>query len=577
MRLRALVIGLACAFVVATPATAIEEDWYELISPLLPAAVGNALSLAPAVSPTPAEISADIPARDDPNRLAIDEAKFANQDRGGFNTAQLFARTLEAFPDCIDYCIDGFVFGFTLFGGARTVLRIHHRNADLLVQTYPSLVENEIIPANPLLGEFQSQYTAPWREWGGLFGGVIHGITLNFADEWLPPSFSDFGQDGGQVSVREYGETQTHNFKEVDVIGHPYVLVPILLDTNGEIPPFETCTGRDDDICTSRLPEVIQDAIAQEAADLEPEEGPEGQPLDEPEIASQTPEELIEAGIDNAVTEITDFGDRVVTCAQSLECILLELVDAAEFRQLFSVLDTIEQLTDTIATINEFATFLSDVFTVIGGAGFTFAPRLDRLLCQSSDGDGPMTPFTPYYLSGIDPVWRNGLIDFDPLRFGFPNDVHRWQTVLNPLSNDRVGENNEIWGHIYPRSGVYNHPHDAKGGSVIVKRGVDIVEEDWDAPGTPRRRLRWNANGLPQASDDSGERFPARYQMVYPFSENSCGSEPWDLDRAHNAHGDFMFPGVEQRYAFNYWRKTSCLTGSPGIELGSVDIPDICL
>jgi len=248
-----------------------------------------------------------------------------------------------------------------------------------------------------------------------------------------------------------------------------------------------------------------------------------------------------------------------------------ELLDSTELSRVFSVIDSVTEQIELIQEITALVDTVAQVATLIATGGLPIPqPRIDRFLCPSvNEGVSPelVLPFTPYYLSGIDPAWRSGLIDVPPL--SFPTDIHRFTTIINPLSTDTVGVENELWGYINPRAGYTNHPHDAKSAMVNVKRAVDILHEP------NRRRLRTNNIGLPPNEDNEF----GYYQMIYPFKANHCALEPWDLDRPNNVHGDFMYPGDENRYAYNYWREHECPSTTRGSEIATIEFggDGICL
>lgn len=550
-----------------------EQWWKGLPISILPNG-GLNLPMGGGVSVNPSGISADV----DPAAGGTVANVETGQKTGGFDIFELMSTTIGAMPDCIDYCITGVQFRLD-FTTLIIAALIRHNNADLLLEVYPSLAPVSGLSSIPGLSDNQEDSTGPWQDWSSVMGVAQYNITRS----WALSMYSVLGFDGGVQSQAGYGETQTHGFKEGHVIGHPYVLIPYLLDrTTGELreecidggtvssgesydpgaSDFDTTTERETGpssaACLENLPGNYQNTASEELLDNEPD------PVtgEDPDWWDQTPEELANDAVEHITTGVGDYITRIEACVYDLRCVLTDVLDSPEFQRIFSLLDAIEQSVETIKDATEVIQTVVDVAKLITTGGIGYEIRLDRILCPSEE----ITALMPYYLSGIDPQWRSGLIDVPPQ--SFPNDPHMIATILNPLSADRVGERNELWGHIYPRSGIYNHSHDAKAGMLITKRLEGIVTEP------QRRRLRLNAQGLPPSEDE----WLGKYQMIYPFEQSTCEVEPWVLDeRPHNIHGDFMYPGKEQRYAFNYWREHACGTSTKGSKLYDLEIPEICL
>ncbi len=459
----------------------------------------------------------------------------SDQEIGGFSTDTIIRTAIQAFPDCLDFCIKAIsirvdinVFSVDVYFSPI----IRHNNADFVVQSYPSLV------ANPTLGDFTN---APWKEWANVFGNLEYDVTRPVI---LATTGSVFGLGGGEVRVTKYGQEQSHQFKETDVIGSPYTLLPMLIDTQGNLHPTpDECATPG---CLEAGHDGVGDALRDEIADREADE--EGE---DPAWYEKSPEELAEDAKQGIKNKIGEYGERIAQCANNLRCALGFLLPG-ELSRIFSLLDSIEQI---VAAVERFQRAMSTVRNIaeryagLAAPGISASQRIERLLCPSD-----VLPFTPYYLSGLDLFWRGGFIELPP------TDAHKAAIIINPFSKDRVGPDGELWAHIYPRSGFVDHPHDAKHGVATAMRAMDILTED------PRMRLRWNANGI-----ETGQ-----WQMFYPLETQVCAARPDQTER-RNLMGDFMYPGIEYRYAWHYWRTYECDTNETGSQVATLDIPDICL
>lgn len=560
-----LFLALASA-AVADPAN--EQWWKGLPISILPNG-GINLPMGAGVGVNPEGIAADITPSSGGSVANVE----SGQETGGYDIAKLMKSTIGGMPDCIDYCITGVQFRLDLLTVVIAAL-IRHNNADLLMEVYPSLAPVSGLQGIPGLSVNQEDSTGPWRDWASVVGVAQYQVTRS----WALSMYSALGFDGGVHSQAGYGETQTHGFKEGHVIGHPYVLIPYLLDSNsGELreecidngaettnepgdlaPVTEVETGPSSEACLENLPGGYQNIAAEELQDNEPDPATG----EDPDWWDSSPEELATDAVDHIVSGVGDYITRIESCVYDLRCVLTNVLDSPEFQRIFSLLDAIEDSVETIKDTTEAIQDIVDVARLLTTGGIGFDVRIDRILCPSPE----IRALMPYYLSGVDPQWRSGLIDIPP--YSFPNDPHMLTTILNPLSADRVGENSELWGHIYPRSGIYNHSHDAKAGMLVTKRLENIVIEP------QRRRLRLNGDGF----QPSEEGWYGKFQMIYPFEQSTCEVEPWVLDgRDHNIHGDFMYPGKEQRYAFNYWREHACGTTEKGSKLFDLELPEICL
>jgi len=579
-RARTTVLTALLALLLSLPAEARAnpgEYWWDFLGHFvtfdIPAPVTEAIAL------DKAGIAGDIPAQSDPDKNAIEVSKTADQQSGGFDSLQLTETAIKGFIECAHFCITGIQIRYDFPSSVYFTPVWRHNNADFLVQTFPSLAEvdglNAIAELIPVLIDTNAEtdVLAPWHAWATVMGDAQYTATQSLAKDMFTDTV---GYDGSQVTVSDSAGSHTLQFKEAEVIGHPYVLLPYLLDTSGAV--REACQTRPADgsdttripggDCFSGLPNAYAQPLRQEAADNRPD------PItgEDPDWWDLSPEELADQAVGAVTESIGDYREKLEHCRDfALDCVMGELLDSSEFQRMFSltnalvdIVDTLNEVVGVVETIAEIATLVAS-----GGTGVSVSLKIDRYLCPSVDDavtPPVIRPLMPYYLSGIDPMWRSGMIDM-PFTNGwsFPNDVHKFDTIINPLSDDQIGTPNELWGHLYPRSGFTNHVHDAKSGMITLKRAIDIVSE----PG-PRTRFRLNNVGMPPGHDG----VPGRYQMIYPYEMNACTIEPWELPgRTPNVHGDFMYPGHELRYAYNYWREHTCPGTTRGQEVATIELP----
>ena len=156
------------------------------------------------------------------------------------------------------------------------------------------------------------------------------------------------------------------------------------------------------------------------------------------------------------------------------------------------------------------------------------------------------TPLVPYYVSGLDPMWRAPELQA-PLTLR-----HVLRAVREP------GPLGSLWGAIYPRTGFVQQGHDYKAGAVTAQRVADIV--------TRRNQLhvyrRPNGGGgdgqWPPGEVVEGDRDTHRWQLLAPrvgacsvFAEAAMppvgAVDPLGLNVS--ASGG---------YAWNLWRPYQC-------------------
>ncbi|MCF6231116.1 MAG: TraU family protein [Gammaproteobacteria bacterium] len=459
----------------------------------------------------------------------------ADQETGGFSSVDIVTSGLDAFSDCVDYCITGLSIRLYIGLPIKIYLSplIEHNTADFVVQSYSDLGG----------GENDDRYGDPWKEWGSVVGKASLAITKPAAKLMG----SDEGLGGGKTRVAAYSKHQNLDFKEADVIGSPYILLTILLDKEGEIKKKEA--GCEVNGCLEKEPGAIGEALQAEIADNESTVS-EG----EPGWYEKSPEELASDAKDDLVNKVGTYTQKMQTCRNSLRCVL-DTLGGDTFSRIFSMMDAAESVIESVRKIQDVT---EKIKTIVDAFSAIAAPiqgefRMERILCESQ-----YQPFMPYYLSGLDAAfWRSGLIGIPPV------DPHMTSTILNPFSGDRIGTDTQLWGHIYPRSGFVDNPHDAKSGAVAAVRAMNIVSE------MDRTRMRWLETGFDTEN--------AQWQMIYPLESSQCHADIAKTTDGTNIVGDFMYPGEERRYAWNYWRKYKCDTNEKGSRLIKISLPEICI
>ncbi len=461
----------------------------------------------------------------------------ADQETGGFNTADIILNGLSAFSDCVEYCITGLSIRMRLGIPIEFYFSplIRHNTADFLVQSYTRLTED------------------PWKEWGSVVGEASLQVTS--------PVAKLLGTDelgGGRTQVAAYNKAQNLDFKEADVIGNPYILLTVLLDKNGRLKPKQN--GCETNGCLERGRDRLGSQLRNEIEDRQPPPeciGPRcfNDPTQPEEVPwyEKTPEELMGEARDGVATKIGDYAEKLEQCSQDLRCIL-ENLGGNTFSRVFSMMDTLESVAGAIQGVQEISRITEEIaaaFSALSMSPVRGKFRVERMFCPSE-----YQPFIPYYLSGLDMTfWRSGLIDVPPV------DPHMASTILNPFSSDRIGTATQLWGHIYPRSGFVDNVHDAKVGAVAAVRAMNIVSE------MKRTRLRW----LPKGFDAK----KSQWQMIYPHKSDKCDANIANTGKP-NVMGDFMYPGKERRYAWNYWREYDCDTNKRGRRIAKISLPEIC-
>ncbi len=179
----------------------------------------------------------------------------------------------------------------------------------------------------------------------------------------------------------------------------------------------------------------------------------------------------------------------------------------------------------------------------VGSPGIAWIEALDlgTTVC-----DPTATPLLPYYVGGIDPMWRAPGLQ-TPLAL-----LHLLRTVRHP------GPLGSLWGAIYPRTGFVQQTHDYKAGAVVAQRVADIV--------TRRNQLHIYRPLLDDGDDGQwppgavkeGDADTHRWQPLAPRAGacSAFAAAPAAPAGAVDPLGSYVSEGGG--YAWNLWRPYEC-------------------
>ena len=445
----------------------------------------------------------------------------------GFNTAQLVATSFKGMLDssCGGYCIVGICvhtywrLSLTKKPEFRTIVspKLRHSVPELLVESY------------------NHPGTEPYLEWRQTVGTVFAAA----ADA--------LGMAGGRPDPKRLDQHQSVSFKELDIIGHPFAVIPQALDNNGDL----NLDGNAFNIgfWGGGNATTLSDPFAQPAPFKAPRGG-------QRKIISFDGGKV---GIDanamlaQAKNGVVAQGMGFISNQYAAALNALKAVDITkDIQQLAKYFKNVSMLVNTASQAAEIAARSSGWANLVNPSF-----RAPRLICPNS-----VKPLQPYYLSFADAFWwRSGY----PVTDGpFSGTDHSGQ-VLNPFSGDTLPVTanpmnplSEVWGNKYPREGMLNQNHDAKTASVIAWRGMDVLMKSVPAP-----RIGIKVPTTDQGS--GGSVGQARWQMIYP-EVKSCQATPYYP--SGGIMTDFMEPNFYGSYAWNYYRTYTCCSNSKGSYSG---------
>ena len=178
----------------------------------------------------------------------------------------------------------------------------------------------------------------------------------------------------------------------------------------------------------------------------------------------------------------------------------------------------------------------------IGSPGIAWIEALDlgTTVCEPA-----ATPLLPYYVSGLDPMWRAPALQTPA-------------TLLNLLRAVREpGALGSLWGPLYPRTGFVQQAHDYKAGAVVAQRVADVVTRANQAHVYRRLTGDGGRGEWPPGEVVEGDPDTHRWQPLSPRTRScsvfadTASPPPGSVDPL----GEVAANGA---YAWNLWRPYRC-------------------
>ncbi|MDP8051530.1 TraU family protein [Pasteurella atlantica] len=433
------------------------------------------------------------------------------------NISQVFTETINSVPDCIEYCVDGISLYaiITPFGvDFEWVLNISHNSPDFLVMSHDNISDT------------------PWQEFDRVFGSSYTSITEDII-KGITGINVEAG--GGRGYYKKWGQHQSVSFKESTILGHPASLVLKMFNSGGVKPKGKMVRSSSGN--KEFVPCKTNGCLEEENSSL----------------GNSIRQENKLGGISDASTYdwLKHFyqGYAMNTTPTIVNGFGGNMNNMNEIANNNNLSHFMQKLGNAVSNMEH-----------SGGAG-------NRLFCPIS-----VTPFMPYYLSGLDALeWRSG----------YPtSDVRYSDEILNPLSTKTIGTKvqdrlqlgnlqynlpmiNEIWGKLYPREGTLEHQWDSKRATVIAARAVDIMRED-----TISTRIRYQPDKSNNGFGGWGKVFPVSGDTTPGQKVSSCHKNIANTGMTNNETGG---------YSWTYWRRYNCDMREPGVYITTVKFPQpIC-
>lgn len=185
---------------------------------------------------------------------------------------------------------------------------------------------------------------------------------------------------------------------------------------------------------------------------------------------------------------------------------------------------------------------------------------------------GQVTPFRPYFMSGVDPLgWRYPYMDMLNIEGMIPG---RREIGFRDDGDDSWMWSGR-WGHLYPRSGSIIQQDHFKASATIAQRAISIVTD----PGRPlflRSELPANrqvSRGVwPPGPAEEWSSHNGKWQMVYPKVDSECaifGDN--EVYTSEESLADYR--SDSGAYGWVFWRRWNCCPPR-GLFLISINIED---
>ncbi len=177
-----------------------------------------------------------------------------------------------------------------------------------------------------------------------------------------------------------------------------------------------------------------------------------------------------------------------------------------------------------------------------GSPGMAWIEALDTVATVC---DPTARVYEPYYVAGIDPLWRRPALQA-PL------------TLRHAVRAVRAaGPAGSLWGPVYPRTGFVQQTHDYKAAAVVAQRVADIVTRA-NQPHVYRRIPDGGGSGQwPPGPVVEGDAATHRWQPLAP-APGRCAAFAASAPQAGTVDPLGRSVSAGGAYAWNLWRPYRC-------------------
>lgn len=174
------------------------------------------------------------------------------------------------------------------------------------------------------------------------------------------------------------------------------------------------------------------------------------------------------------------------------------------------------------------------------------------------------TAFQPYFVSASNPVfWYTGFID----SLSNLGDMNRWVGERKDGQTRQL--NSELWGNLFPRTGININLDHYKSSGVIAQRAIDMVFNGGFLMYSKEFDGRKGSYYIPSEKVEEWNTKEGKWQMLYPKKEKQCHVLGQPNRKKNESTGD----GWQDRrsengsYAWHYWRQYECCQKPKGYSL----------
>ncbi len=360
--------------------------------------------------------------------LAIGNSAIASEKTYRVNTMSLITQAAKDFPSCVEYCTNQLVLKMkmTIFGPVFFwTVNVSHNSPNWLTMTHTNLEET------------------PYNEFNVFFGKIYQTLTEKALTTMIPTGMKEIGT--GRERYKNFGDYQAVQSTETTVMGHPASMILAMFDGGGLKPAgYWVGSGKDKYWHQCQTHGCLEEQNTELGEGIRQSDKAKKSTFEEKKLM--------------AISFLKNWATGIFTSQ------IYQIFDLKAVHDVLATVGKIKELASWFQTFGEVFSLLQN-----GGFGVGVGIGADRVFCPMD-----ITPFYPYYLSGIDALsWRGGYPVTDP-EFS--------ATILNPLSNDIIGTNasglNERWGHIYPREGTVNINNTAKVAAVVAYRANSVLSDE---------------------------------------------------------------------------------------------------